>query len=102
MARGLACIAESVLIWDVDYDGHAERRKREQYRARRNRRKLQKEQRLEARRARHSERRRRTMMSTEQRQILLQWRREARHRTESIAENQPLEIPSVEDGFLSA
>ena len=36
-------------------------------------------------------------VSTEQRQMLLQRRREARHRTESIAKNQPLEIPSVDD-----
>ena len=42
----------------------------------------------------------RTMMSREQRQMLLQWRREARHCTESIAENQPLEIPSVDDPFV--
>ena len=34
------------------------------------------------------------MMSTEQRQMLLQQRRQARHCTESIAENQPFEIPS--------
>ena len=33
------------------------------------------------------------MMSTEQRQML-QWRKEVRHRTELIAENQPLDIPS--------
>ena len=52
----------------------------------------EREQRLEARRAR--KRCQRAMMSTEQRQMLLQRRREARHRTESIAENQPLEIPS--------
>ena len=39
------------------------------------------------------------MMSTKQRQMLLQRRREARHRTELIVENQPLEIPSVDDCF---
>ena len=38
-------------------------------------------------------------MSTGQRQML-QWRREARHHTESIAENQPLEITSVDDPFV--
>ena len=32
--------------------------------------------------------------------MLLQQRREATHRTESIAENQPLEIPSVDDPFV--
>ena len=54
--------------------------------------KLQKrEQRLEASGAR--ERCQRAMMSTEQQQML-QRRRQARHCTESIAENQPLEIPS--------
>ena len=36
------------------------------------------------------------MMSTEQRQILLQWR----YHSESIAESQPLEIPSVDDRFV--
>ena len=36
------------------------------------------------------------MMSTEQRQMLLQWRRD----TESIAENQPFKIPSVDDRFV--
>ena len=40
------------------------------------------------------------MISTGQRQMLLQWRREARHHTESIAENQPLEIQSVDDPFV--
>ena len=49
---------------------------------------------------RERERCRRAMMSTEQRQMLLQRRREARHRTESIAENQPLEIPSVDSPFV--
>ena len=72
------------------------RRRREQYRARRNR-KCRRE-RLEARRA--HEGCRCAMMSTEQQQMLLQWRREARHRTELIPENQPLEIPSVDDPFV--
>ena len=59
------------------------RRRREQYRVRLSREtaeEREREQRLEARRAR--ERCRRAMMSTEQRQMLLQWRREARHRTD--------------------
>ena len=52
----------------------------------------EREQWLEARRA--CERRRHAMIFTEQRQMLLQRRREAKHRTELIAENQPLKIPS--------
>ena len=32
--------------------------------------------------------------------MLLQRRREAKHRTESIEENQALEIPSVDDRFV--
>ena len=84
------CITESVLIWDVDDDGQRGEAEKRQYRARQNR-NCRREQRLEARRPR--ERRRRALMSTEQRQMLLQ-QREAKHRTESIAENQPLEIPS--------
>ena len=32
--------------------------------------------------------------------MLLHWRREARHHIESIAESQPLEIPSVDDPFV--
>ena len=76
-----------------------ERLRREQYCGRRNRETAEeREQRLEARRAR--ERRQCAMMSTEQQQMLLQWRREARYCTESIAENQPLEIPSVDDPFV--
>ena len=72
------------------------RRRREQYRVRRSRETAEeREQRLEARRVR--ERRQRAMISTEHRQMLLQQRREARHR---IAENQPLEIPSVDDPFV--
>ena len=60
--------------------------------------KLQKRERekAEVRRARE----RRAMMSTKQRQMLLQRIREARHHTESIEENQPLEIPSVDDRFV--
>ena len=69
------------------------RRRREQYH---DGTELQKLQKRESRGWKEGEhvRCRRAMMSTEQRQMLLQWRREARHRTESIAENQPLEIPS--------
>ena len=37
------------------------------------------------------------MISTEHRQMLLQQRREATHH---IAENQPLEVPSVDDPFV--
>ena len=39
LSRGLACITESVLIWDIDDDGQRgeAEKKREQYHARRNR-----------------------------------------------------------------
>ena len=80
------------------------RRRREQYRARRNRETI--EERESQLQARAHEGRRRSMMSSEQRQMLLQRRREARHRSctsESVAE-QPIlssnEIPSFDDPFV--
>ena len=77
------------------------RRRREQYRARRDRETAEeRESRLEARRAR--ERRRRAMMSTEQREILLQRRREARNRSEPTPESptHSNEILSPNDPFV--
>ena len=68
MKRPRLLIIESVLIWDMDDDG----------------------QRLQKRESRAWKQRAyvRDVTSTEQQQMLLQWRREARHRTDLIAENQ--------------
>ena len=76
-------------------------KRREQYHARRNRETAEEiESRLEVRRA--CERHQHPMMLIEQRQILLQWKRQARNHSEPIAVHQPHcnKILSPDDPFV--